>query len=268
MIPARTAPSAAGGATPDLEAGSACAVLFSKGFWWMGVLGTVTYVDGDSVMMFGHPILGDSSRLDLGAGRMVGILAGATVGGIWPSTYDPEKMMTPADVKGTATQDRSTGVLGTLGAMADLFPVEDRPRRSAAARSTSWTAPTWASGSARSTGRSVDSLGMNDPGATGSVVAAGLYHALDADALAGSAETTTTVHVTDSTGSYTISRANVWDADGSNNALADSAAGYATDIVSSVVNDQYGLRHVHIDSVSDGLALGRAPLRLAGRRPA
>jgi hypothetical protein len=250
VIPAQTSPSAGDPATPDLGAGSACAVLFSRGFWWMGVLGTVTYVDGNSVMMFGHPILGDPFGLDLGAGKMEGILTGATVGGIWPSSYDPEKMMTPADVKGTATQDRSTGVLGTVGASADLFPVTTDASVEGGAQHVvdstdvgEWFGTVYWPGS-------VDSWGMSDPGATGSVVAGGLYHALDSDALAGSAVTTTTVHVTDASGSTTISRTNLWDADGSNNALADTAAGDATDIVSSVVNDQYGLRHVHVDSVS------------------
>jgi hypothetical protein len=258
VIPAQTSPSAGGPATPDFAAGSACAVLFSRGFWWMGVLGTVTYVDGDSVMMFGHPILGDPFALDLGTGTMEGILTGATVGGIWPSSSDPEKMMTPADVKGTATQDRSTGVLGTIGTTADLFPVTTDTSVDGGAQHVvdstdvgEWFGSVFWPGS-------VDSFGMNDPGTTGSVVAGGFYHALDSDALAGSAETTTTVHVTDASGSTTISRDNIWDADGSETALADTAAGDATDIVSSVVNDQFGLRHVHIDSVSVTATLSSA----------
>ncbi|HEY5387123.1 MAG TPA: hypothetical protein VIL79_04390 [Thermoleophilia bacterium] len=250
VIPAQASPLAAGADTPDLTAGSACAVLFSKGFYWMGVLGTVTYVDGNTAMMFGHPILGDPFGMDLGVGALEGALTGATVDAIWPSSMSPQKVMTPADVKGTATQDRSSGVVGEIGAAADLFPVTTDATVDGASEHVvdstdvgEWFASSFWPGSA-------DSYGMGDPGAAGAVVAAGLYHALDRDAMSGSATTTTTVLASDSSGSYTITRDNVWDADGSYSSLADTAAGDATDIVSSIVNDPYGLRRAHIDSVS------------------
>ncbi len=248
VIPAQTATGGADTTTPDLRPGSACAVLFSRGFWWMGVLGTVTYVDGDTALLFGHPILGDPYGMDLGAGAMEGILTGATVAGIWPSSASPEKIMSPADVKGSVTQDRPSGVVAKLGGSADTFPVTTDVTVAGGQHLVDttdvgqWFATTYWPGSS-------DSFG-GDPGAAGSVVSGGFYHALDADSLAGSATTTTTVKVTDSTGSYTVSRDNVWDTDGTSVALADEVAGDATELLSSLVVDPFGLRHVHVDSVA------------------
>jgi hypothetical protein len=257
VIPAQTSAAAAGATTPDLGPGSACAVLFSRGFWWMGVLGTVTYVDGNSAMLFGHPILGDPFAMDLGAGAIEGILTGATVDGIWPSSSTPEKIMSPTDVKGAVTQDRPSGVLARLGGSADTFPVTTDVTVAGgqhlvdATDVGQWFATKYWPGSS-------DSFGSGDPGAIGSVISGGLYHALDADSLAGSATTTTTVKVSDPTGAYTVSRSNVWDADGSSAALADEAAGDAAELVSSLVVDPFGLRQVHVDSVAVTAAVSSA----------
>jgi len=245
--------------TPDLEAGSPCGVLFSNGFYWMGVLGTVTYLDGDTAMLFGHPILGDFSGWGLGAGPMQGTLTGAIVDGVWPSSWSPFKMMTPADAKGTAVEDRSAGVVAELGGSAPEYPVTTRVTVNDAADSvvdvtnvSEWFGTQYAPGL-------VDELGLEDPGATGYVVSAGLYHALDSDMMAGSGTTTTTVEVSDATGPYTVSRVNIWDTDGGYG-LGDLAASDAADLVSSLVNDPYGLRTVHIDSVDVTASLSSARL--------
>lgn len=242
--------------TPDLEAGSPCGVLFSNGFYWMGVLGTVTYVDGDAAMLFGHPILGDFSGWGLGAGPMQGTLTGAIVDGVWPSSWSPFKMMTPADAKGTAVEDRSAGVVAELGAAAPDYPVTTAVTVDGGDSVVDTTTVTEWFGVDYAPGQ-VSAYALEDPGATGYVVSAGLYHALDSDMMAGSGTTTTTVEVSDATGPYTVNRVNIWDTDGGYG-LGDLAASDAADLVSSFVNDPYGLRHVHIDSVDVRAALSSA----------
>ncbi len=240
---------AGAGATPALEAGSPCGVVFSTGHYALSVLGTVTYVDGDSALLFGHPILGGYSGLDLGLGPVEGRLTGATVDAVWPSTYTPYKMMTPADAKGVAVQDRSAGVVARLGGAMLTFPVTTHG-------SVDGGAPV----------ADVTDLGqwfatvyypeIADPwgdyaGVTTYTAAAGLYHALDSDPLAGSATTTTTVVVSDGKSDYTITRDNVWDnnADDSGQGLADAAAGDVTTIMGKVLDDPYGVRDVRVKSV-------------------
>jgi hypothetical protein len=235
-------------ATPALEAGSPCGVSFSTGRYALTVLGTVTYADGDDVLLFGHPILGGYGGLQLGLGRIEGTLTGATVDAVWPSAMSPYKMMTPGDAKGVATQDRSAGVLARLGGSAPAFPV--------------------------ATHTSVDGGGPVDdvtdlgdwfavvywpdllswgtsPGITSYVAAAGLSHGLDSDPLVGSAATTTTVVVSDGTQDYTFTRDNLWDnvGDESGYGLAEAAVGDVTTIMANVLSDPFDVRHVRIESV-------------------
>jgi hypothetical protein len=248
-------PAAAGSnappSTPSLEAGSPCGVLFSNGFYWLGALGTVTYRDAAAgeVMLFGHPVLGDDYAWGLGAGPMQGTLTGAVVDAVWPSSWSPYKMMTPGDAKGTAIQDRSAGVLAKLGDPAPEYPVTTTVTVDGGApvvdttNVTQWFGVDYAPGLA-------DENGLEDPGVTGYLVSAGLYHALDSDMASGSGTTTTTVEVHDATGSYVVTRDNIWDADGSWNYLGDEASFDAAEIFSSLVSDPYGLRDVHVDSVA------------------
>ncbi len=61
--------------------------------------------------------------MDLGLGPIEGSLVGATVDAVWPSTYTPYKMMTPADAKGVAVQDRAAGMVAHLSGSVATFPV-------------------------------------------------------------------------------------------------------------------------------------------------
>jgi hypothetical protein len=236
-------------ATPALEAGSPAGVSYSNGLYALYVLGTVTYVDGSDVLLFGHPTLGGYSGMDLGLGPIEGTLIGATVDALWPSTYTPYKMMTPADAKGVATQDRSAGELATLGGSAPTFPVTTHATVNGGAPVTdvtnlgSWFATSYWPELADSWGES--------SGITTSVASAGLYHALDSDPLLGSATTTTTVVVSDGTQDYTFTRDNIWDnsADESWWGLADAAASDVTTIMGNVLSDPYNVRDVEVKSV-------------------
>jgi hypothetical protein len=239
----------AAGPAPALEAGSPCGVVFSTGLYGLSALGTVTYVDGDTALLFGHPILGGYSGLDLGMGRIEGTLTGANVDALWPSPNTPYKMMSPLDAKGTVVQDRSAGMLAHLTGSAATFPVSTRASLEGGAAVDDvthlghWFATEYYPEIADMWG---DSYGM-----TTAVASAGLYHGLDSDPLAGSATTTTTIVASDGSDDYTFRRENTWDNNGDESwmGLADTAAGDVMTIMAAVLDDPYGVRDVRIQSV-------------------
>ncbi len=249
-------------ATPALEPGSPCGVVFSTGRYAISVLGTTTYVDGNTALLFGHPVLGGYG-MDLGLGPIEGSLVGATVDAVWPSTYTPYKMMTPADAKGVAVQDRAAGMVAHLGGSMATFPVtthgslDGGPTVTDVTDLGDWFATTYYPEIADDWG--------DYPGITTYTAAAGLYHALDSDPLAGSATTTTTVVVSDGTDDYTITRDNLWDNNGDDSwsGLADAAAGDVATIMAEVLADPYGVRNVQIKSV-DVTAAFASTRRYAG----
>ena len=239
---------AGAGATPALAAGSPCGIVFSTGRYAISVLGTTTYVDGDTALLFGHTVLGGYG-MDLGLGPIEGSLVGATVDAVWPSTNTPYKMMTPADAKGVAVQDRSAGTVARLTGTMATFPVTTHGSLDGGAPATDvtdlgdWFATTYYPEIADSWGES--------PGITTYTAAAGLYHALGSDPLAGSATTTTTVVVSDGEDDYTITRDNLWDNKGDDtySGLAEAAAGDVTTIMAKVLDDPYDVRDVQVKSV-------------------
>jgi hypothetical protein len=236
-------------ATPALEAGSPCGVTFSTGRYALTVLGTVTYADGDDVLLFGHPILGGYASLDLGLGQIEGTLTGATVNAVWPSAISPYKMMTPADAKGVAVQDRSAGVLARLGGAVPDFPVSTHTSFEGGAVVDDvtdlghWFAVGY--------WPELISFWEQSPGITSFVAAAGLSHGLDSDPLVGSAVTTTTVVVSDGAQDYTFVRDNIWDnvGDETGTGLAETAIGDVTTIMANVLYDPFDVREVRIESV-------------------
>ena len=181
-----------GAPTPALEAGSPCAILFSQGAVWVGAAGTVTYVNDDAAMLFGHPF----EQL----GAIDAVLTGGDVQGVWASSYTPYKLIAPRDVKGTCVQDRNWGVEAHLGQTPDVFPVTTTANlvdRSLSVHDQSGVSE-W--------------LVTSDTFATlpGSIVGEVVYQALDQYSFPGSATTTTTVVVSDNTGTYTVKHDNLW----------------------------------------------------------
>ena len=243
--------------TPDLDAGSPCGVLISTGSYWLGVMGTVTYRDGDDVLLFGHPML-PSNGWYMGAGPIEGILTGATVDTIWPSSYGSWVASTPADAKGVALQDRPSGVLAELGDAPATFPitVSATADGGGAANETTHMGRWFASFLTDESNDWGDPNGewVSDP------VAAGLYHAYGSDLAGGSVETTTTVVVSDGASSWTITRDNVWDG-AYDYAVPTLGALDAGSIVGSLLNDPYGLRHPTIESVDVSAQLSTATRR-------
>ncbi|MEE9226176.1 MAG: hypothetical protein V3U66_00400, partial [Acidobacteriota bacterium] len=113
---------AAGGAAagndtpaPKLEPGSAVAVKLIRGDVQVSALGTVTYTEGDRVLAFGHPFL------NLGPTDLP--MAAAEVQTIIPSLATSFKFGNPLEEVGVFEQDRTAGIAGRLGSVADLIPV-------------------------------------------------------------------------------------------------------------------------------------------------
>ena len=181
-----------------LVAGASVGTLYSVGDMWIGAAGTVTYVDGDTVMAYGHPLdwLGSTEAY----------LTNAWVAGIWHTTMEPYKLMAPSAVQGTIVQDRTSGVEGVIGS---------RP----AEKETKVTA------SATFNGKTVESTSYMPRSITSSITFYDLlwdmlptyaaqvpiYKAIDAGYLSGSASTSTTVVVNDGTQDYPVTINNLWD---------------------------------------------------------
>jgi hypothetical protein len=201
QVEAAPAASAAGDYDPGwsqtLAAGDSVGTLYSIGDLWIGAAGTVTYVDGTTVMAYGHP-------LDW-LGSTVGYLTNAWVSGIWHTTYEPYKLMVPAATQGTITQDRNSGVEGVVGTLPAATTVTSSATFDGGlpVDSTSQMPQAVVDGPAFSY-----LYGVNLPTYAAQVP---IYKAIDAGLLGGSATTTTTVVVNDGTQDYTVAINNVWD---------------------------------------------------------
>lgn len=218
----------AGAPTPALEGGSPCAVLFSQGAVWMGAAGTVTYVDGDKAMLFGHPFAQ--------FGTIDAALTGGDVQGVWSSSMEPYKLIAPRDVKGTCVQDRTWGVEAHLGQAPNFFPVsttvnllERRVSIHDASSVSEWLA-----------------TANVFPTLPGDLVGEVVNQAIDQDPYPASATTTTTVVVSDSTGTYTIRHDNLWT---SSYSVSYQTGRDAGSIVSQLVENPDGVLQPRIESV-------------------
>ena len=95
-------------------AGSPVAVDLLRGDLNFSAIGTVTYVDGDRVLIFGHPFFqAGPVRLPLSTAHIVTIL---------PSVNTSFKLGMAGVTVGTATQDRRAAVAGRLGPGPRLLP--------------------------------------------------------------------------------------------------------------------------------------------------
>jgi hypothetical protein len=101
--------------SPSLEPGSPVGLKLVRGDLEMTATGTVTWVDGDRVLAFGHPLFG------LGAVDLP--LTGATVQALLPSLEQSSRIATPLAEVGALRQDRASGVYGRLDASPRMIPV-------------------------------------------------------------------------------------------------------------------------------------------------
>ena len=99
-----------------LEPGSAVSIQLVRGDVNVAAVGTVTSVEGDTVLAFGHPLLN--------AGTVSFALAPAFVSYVVPSDIVPFKLADSGQtVLGSITQDRPAAIAGRLNAPPDLLPV-------------------------------------------------------------------------------------------------------------------------------------------------
>jgi hypothetical protein len=98
-----------------LQPGDAVGVALVTGDFELGATGTVTYVDGDRIYAFGHPLY------NLGPTQFP--LTRAEVQVVLPSLMSSSKLASFGEVVGTMQQDRATAIAGRLGAAPSLIPV-------------------------------------------------------------------------------------------------------------------------------------------------
>lgn len=119
LAPLRPA-QAPGAQAPAIAPGSAIGVTLATGDIDAGAIGTVAYVDGQSVWGFAHPFEGAGRRsLFLTAAYVYGVVANP-VATEEASTY---KLAAPTATIGTLTQDGVSAVAGRLGAGPPGFPL-------------------------------------------------------------------------------------------------------------------------------------------------
>ena len=105
---------------PDLtlREGGPVAIQLVSGDLDMSAVGTVTYIDGSKVLAFGHPLY------NLGAVDYA--MTKAKVITVVPSLMSSFKLAVSDSLVGKFTQDRSSGLLGELGKVPRLVPVNIR----------------------------------------------------------------------------------------------------------------------------------------------
>lgn len=105
---------------PDLtlREGGPVAIQLVSGDLDISAVGTVTYIDGSKVLAFGHPLY------NLGAVDYA--MTKAKVITVVPSLMSSFKLAVPDSLVGKFTQDRSSGLLGELGKIPRLVPVNIR----------------------------------------------------------------------------------------------------------------------------------------------
>lgn len=105
-----------------LHPGGVVAVALAVGDVTIAGTGTVSHVDGDRILAFGHPML------SLGATELP--MASAEIVTILPSQFNSVKVANTGGIIGTFSQDRLSGIYGELGRKPRMVPVEvDFPTR-------------------------------------------------------------------------------------------------------------------------------------------
>jgi hypothetical protein len=112
---ATQSPTPASATGRKLRPGDAMGVVLMSGDFVLGATGTVTYVDGDRVYGFGHPLY------NLGPTQFP--LTHADVQVVLPSLFQSSKIASFGAVIGTLQQDRATAVSGRLGSGPTMIPV-------------------------------------------------------------------------------------------------------------------------------------------------
>jgi hypothetical protein len=103
-----------------LQPGDVVTGVLVSGDMSVSGLGTVTYNDGRRVLAFGHPFF-NLGPVDMPMSKGEILLTNA-------SAFQPNKFGNATEIVGALKQDRHSGILGVLGATADMVPVSVRLR--------------------------------------------------------------------------------------------------------------------------------------------
>jgi hypothetical protein len=240
------APLSAGASTftTDLVPGSALAVLATRGDIWIGGLGTTTWVDGDTLVAFGHPAFytGPASLY----------MCNAWVAGVWPSSYMPYKLGYPTLVRGTITQDRGAGIMGELGAPPAETPITARVTNDGREA----TAAAWVSTEMLDTGQ----IGY----LANSVAYAAGAKLFDLPGTPGSADTTATIRLSVGGVESTVTLVDVMDSDYDIFSEIGYDADEALNSVLSVLADGVERPHILSIDVEASMTTDRRQATLAG----
>jgi hypothetical protein len=99
-----------------LQPGGVVAVALAVGDITIAGTGTVSHVDGNHVLAFGHPMM------SLGATELP--MASAEVVTILPSQLNSIKVSNTGNIIGAFSQDRLSGIYGEIGRVPTMVPVE------------------------------------------------------------------------------------------------------------------------------------------------
>lgn len=97
-----------------LVPGASVATILIRGDLSAAVVGTVTYVEGNNILAFGHPFL-QTGNADLP-------MASAYVYTVLCSQSNSVKMASPVEIIGRIYQDRRAGIAGTFGESSRMIP--------------------------------------------------------------------------------------------------------------------------------------------------
>ena len=102
--------------TSAFKPGDPIGAVLLNGDFTVAATGTVTHVDGNRIYAFGHPFL------DMG--EISFPMAKSNIVTVMPSIASSFKFSNTGAVVGAFTQDRSSGIMGTMGGEAQTIPVD------------------------------------------------------------------------------------------------------------------------------------------------
>ncbi|MGI8641497.1 MAG: SpoIVB peptidase S55 domain-containing protein [Pyrinomonadaceae bacterium] len=99
-----------------LLGGTSVSMQLVRGDYSLAASGTVTFRDGEKIYAFGHPFLNlGTSDLPMSESHVVTVI---------PNLNNSFKLAVPDALVGSMTQDRATGVYGSLGKSPKMIPVK------------------------------------------------------------------------------------------------------------------------------------------------
>ncbi len=102
----------------EFQMGGSIAVQMVRGDMSAAATGTVSYIDGDDVLAFGHPMFG--------AGEVYAPVASAEVHTVIPSAQSAFVIASPMRELGSLTQDRQSTIAANTGLKVDMIPMSIR----------------------------------------------------------------------------------------------------------------------------------------------